>query len=295
MEEFDNDFEETFEEKKPYSLVTVGILLAAIVVIIVLCVLLWVFTHAGEDGVSNVTQQSDSEVLNPSENAEMESNEEEPSVDLSMEDPSVEENPSADELIESSVEESGVENTEEVTEEQEPSFVGEGMLFLEVSESVTAKDVTNLRSNPSTADSENIVAQLKNGETITRTGLNRDTGWSCLEYNGQIVYAVSQYLTTDLSYVPPVVPSDPNRITTLDGRVIIFEDIDDYVTPKLYVNLRTEPSTSQGQATAKCQITSDTAVHRTGHSADSGWSRVEYNGEILYVVSSMVVSAEAPQ
>ena len=171
---------------------------------------------------------------------------------------------------------------------QEPISGNESMSFQEVSDSVTAKDVTNLRSVPSTEDAENVVGQLKNGESLARTGVNHDTGWSRLNLNGETVYAVTRFLTTDLSYKTPVTPSNPNRVSTLDGRVIIFTDCDDRVTPKEYVNLRTEPSTSEGQSTVKCQVNNGESMHRTGYSADSGWSRVEYNGEVLYVVTSLV-------
>lgn len=171
---------------------------------------------------------------------------------------------------------------------QEPVSGNASMSFQEVSDSVTAKDVTNLRSVPSTEDAENVVGQLKNGESLARTGVNSDTGWSRLSLNGETVYAVTQFLTTDLSYKTPVTPSNPNRVSTLDGRVIIFTDCDDHVTPKEYVNLRTEPSTSEGQSTVKCQVNNGESMHRTGYSTDSGWSRVEYNGEVLYVVTSLV-------
>lgn len=39
-----------------------------------------------------------------------------------------------------------------------------------------------------------VVASLKNGEVVTRTGINRDVGWSRVEYNGQTLYCVSSYL-----------------------------------------------------------------------------------------------------
>lgn len=176
---------------------------------------------------------------------------------------------------------------------QEPVSGTTSMSFQEVSDSVTAKDVTNLRSAPSTEDEENVVGQLNNGETLARTGVNEDTGWSRLTYNGETVYAVTQYLTTDLGYKPPVTAANPNRVSTLDGRVIIFVDSDDYVTPKEYVNLRTEPSTSEGDSTVRCQVSNGETLHRTGYSPDSGWSRVEYNGESLYVVSSFVQGVAA--
>ena len=51
------------------------------------------------------------------------------------------------------------------------------MTFGDVNETVTAKDVINLRSTPYTGDEGNVVGQLKNGETLVRTGRNDSTGW----------------------------------------------------------------------------------------------------------------------
>ena len=51
------------------------------------------------------------------------------------------------------------------------------MTFGDVNETVTAKDVSNLRSTPYTGDEGNVVGQLKNGETLVRTGRNDSTGW----------------------------------------------------------------------------------------------------------------------
>ena len=172
---------------------------------------------------------------------------------------------------------------------------GNAMTFGDVNETVTAKDVINLRSTPYTGDEGNVVGQLKNGETLVRTGRNDSTGWSRLDYNGQTVYAVSAYLTTDLAYTKPTAPVNSNRVSTQDGRVIVFVDCDDYITPKDLINLRTEPSTSEGESTVRTQVRNGTNLHRTGYSEASGWSRVEYNGEILYAVTSYVVSGTAPE
>lgn len=169
------------------------------------------------------------------------------------------------------------------------------MTFGDVNENVTAKDVINLRSTPYTGDEANVVGQLKNGETLIRTGRNDSTGWSRLEYNGQTVYAVSAYLTTDLAYKTPAKPTYPNRVSTQDGRVIVFTDCDDYITPKELINLRTEPSTSEGESTVRTQVQNGTSLHRTGYSEGAGWSRVEYNGEVLYAVTNYVISGTAPE
>ena len=187
---------------------------------------------------------------------------------------------------------SSAAGTGSVPDVPEPQDGNGTMSFESVSESVTPKDVVNLRSVPSTAEESSIVTQVKNGEVLSRVGINPDTGWSAIDFDGRTLYAVTQYLTTDLSYKTPVTPTDPNRISTLSGRVIIFSDCDDQVTPKEYVNLRTEPSTTEGEATVSCQVSKGENLHRTGISPDSGWSRVEYNGQILYVVSSLLQAAQ---
>ncbi len=320
-EDYGQEYEEDTEEKLP-PLATAGIFLGLVVLAAIICAILWNVTHREEDTDMHANATETVQEESVEETIEEVVIEEEPATSEEGGDEMTGDESSG--AVADGAGMTGDESSGAVTDgagmtgegvadaedlgkdtagdlqvegasEQEPISGTESMRFVEASDTMTAKDVTNLRSVPSTLDSENIVAQLLNGETITRTGLNDDTGWSRLEYNGQTVYAVTRYLTTDLSYKPPVAPSDPNRITTQEGRVILFANIDDYVTPKEYVNLRTEPSTFQGQATAKCQISNGTVVHRTGYSADSGWSRVEYNGEVLYVVSSMVNNAAAPE
>ena len=313
-----DDFE---EEDRPHPAVIAGVCVGLIALAAVICAILWSVTHREQGkeqpvyatetledttelgeamSEAQVDRSERGEAMSETQVDRSESGEAMPEtqVDKSesgevmsetgMNEPeTAEKMPAETETADVELAESGAVQ-EGFVEEQEPISGNESMSFTEVADTVTAKDVTNLRSVPSTADSENVVAQLLNGETLSRTGVNDTTGWSRLDYNGQTVYAVSGYLTTDLTYKTPAAPSDPNRINTQDGRVIIFQACDDYVTPKEYVNLRIEPSTSQGETTAKCQISNGTVVHRTGHSPDSGWSRVEYNGEVLYVVSSMV-------
>jgi GH25 family lysozyme M1 (1,4-beta-N-acetylmuramidase) len=72
--------------------------------------------------------------------------------------------------------------------------VESGMQFTEVNETVTCKDVLNLRDRPSQGEGSVVIAQIKNGETVTRTGYNSTTGWSRVVYNGQTLYCVSSYL-----------------------------------------------------------------------------------------------------
>lgn len=212
------------------------------------------------------------------------------------------------------------------------------MEFNEVEDTVTALDMTNLRSVPSTQKNETILYQLHNGENAKRTGINDATGWSRLEYDGVVVYAVTRYLkkvekestsNTNTSTTPEqstdaidtaetanveevgtpenssseteatqsstsqeTSTANKNEVTTYDGRVVYFTDIDDTVSPKYEVNLRGEPSTSQGNATIHFRLPYGENVHRTGISEEMGWSRVEYNGEILYLVTNYIYVVE---
>lgn len=150
--------------------------------------------------------------------------------------------------------------------------------FKEVDETVTSKDVTNLRDIPSQGEDSLVLAQLKNGETARRTAVS-DSGWSRLEIDGQIYYAVSNYLTTDTSYKTPVAEPD-------DGIATEFTKVNEQVTPKIEVNLRKLPSVTREDATVVATAYAGEVFTRTGVNTDHGWSRVEYNGQTLYCVSS---------
>lgn len=164
------------------------------------------------------------------------------------------------------------------------------MVFEALDEEVTAKDAAIIRTIPNTEGITTVAGQLRNGQVLKRIGINKETGWSKVIYNGQEGYAVSYYLTTDKNYVAMEATDPDNRVTTADGYVILFRDCDEQVTVAGHdsVNLRTEPSTSQGKATISAQLQTGLTARRTGISIDSGWSRVEFNGLVLYVVTQFV-------
>ncbi len=156
-----------------------------------------------------------------------------------------------------------------------------GMTFTPVKENVTAKEATNLRDLPSQGDDSTVMLTLQNGQIATRIGIC-DKGWSKLEYEGQTYYAISNYLTTDLTVKPQeVIPED-------DGIKTVFTACNEAVTPKIEVNLRALPSVTNPDAVVVATIKAGEVVTRTGINTDVGWSRVEYNGQTLYCVSSYV-------
>lgn len=153
--------------------------------------------------------------------------------------------------------------------------------FTEVNETVTAKEVTNLRTVPSTSDPDTIAEVLKNGDMAKRIGIG-DNGWSKVTYNGKTLYAVSSYLTADLTAKAPT--PTPAQIPTGPS----FEKVNEQVTAKDKTNLRSEPNSQSADTVAAVLKYGDVAT-RTGIS-DNGWSRVEYDDETLYAVSSYLTT-----
>ena len=158
------------------------------------------------------------------------------------------------------------------------------MDFKTVEEKVTAKDKTNLRDKPSQGSDSKVIATLENGEYALRTGIS-SSGWSRVEVEGVIYYAVSSYLTTDLNYKPAQEEPD-------DGIETEFRTIEDRVTAKEIVNLRNIPSVTSEDSVVVAQLKNGEVVTRTGINNEMGWSRVDYNGKTLYCISSYLKNVE---
>ena len=164
-----------------------------------------------------------------------------------------------------------------------------GHSFTVVSEIVTAKEVTNLRNIPSQGKDSVVMHALQNGQVAERTGIS-SSGWSRVIYNGEIYYAVSSLLTTDLTVKPQPTPQVSTTQPTIpepdDGIKTEFTPCDDMVSPKIEVNLRDIPSVTDGKVVATLPY--GEVVRRTGINEDMGWARVEYNGQTLYCVNSYI-------
>lgn len=154
-----------------------------------------------------------------------------------------------------------------------------GIVFTEVNETVTAKQETNLRSEPSTLNDGTVVCKLVHGDTATRTGIGHN-GWSRVIYNGQTLYAVSNYLTTDMN--------DTGQQAPPQGPV--YTPVSEQVTAKIETNLRTEPSTASEDTVVAVLHNGDVLI-RTAI-GDNGWSQLDYNGQTVYAVSSYLTLAQ---
>ncbi|WP_160561734.1 GH25 family lysozyme [Parablautia muri] len=154
-----------------------------------------------------------------------------------------------------------------------------GIIFTEVNETVTAKQETNLRSEPSTLSDETIVGKLVHGDTAVRTGIGHN-GWSRLTYNGQTLYAVTSYLTTNME--------DTGQQAPPQGPV--YTPVNEQVTAKMETNLRSEPGTGR-EDTIVGLLHNGEVLTRVGV-GDNGWSQLEFNGQIVYAVSSYLTAAQ---
>lgn len=183
----------------------------------------------------------------------------------------------------------GTETAKNTEERETASADVEALMnFTEVNETVTAKSSTNLRDKPSQGDDSTVMVTLQNGQTATRTGIS-DSGWSRVVYEGGTYYAVSSYLTTDLS-----APAQVTQQETADtsGFKTKFTDCNEVVTAKDIVNLRNKPSVTDEDSVVVATLSNGETAVRTGYNAEYGWSRVEYNGQVLYCVSSYLKVVE---
>lgn len=181
----------------------------------------------------------------------------------------------------------GVSGTGENAADAQTSQAG-GLTFRAVNEAVTARDKVNLRNQPST-ETGKIVGTLSYGEAVVRTGISgsSDTGWSRLEVNGQVVYASSRLLATSMDYKEKEKPTPENpeagmRFVAASGTVKAKSG---------ETNLRTLPTTNEPSAVV-AQLTGDATAQRIAVETDKGWTKLSYNGQIVYAVSSYLTVTE---
>lgn len=176
-------------------------------------------------------------------------------------------------------------------EEYLPSENGIQTQFVAVNQLVTAKNMVNLRKLPSVEHEDAVILeQLHNGDIATCVGVS-DNGWSKLSYKGVTCYAVTSYLAevTDASAVPDQGTLETEPTESIDRQLEIqtqFEFVDDKVTAKKAVNLRSLPSVEDPRCVIVAQLDNGVVIPRTGINHDLGWSRVDYNGQPLYCITS---------
>ena len=182
-------------------------------------------------------------------------------------------------------------------EEYLPSEHGIQTQFVGMNQLVTAKQRVNLRKLPSVEHEDAVILdELENGEIATCVGVS-DNGWSKLLYKGITCYAVTSYLTevTDASAVPDEGSLETKPTENIQQQIDIqtqFEFVEDKVTAKKAVNLRSLPSTEDPRCVIVAQLDNGVVIRRTGINRDLGWSRVDYNGQPLYCITSYLKVVE---
>ena len=154
-----------------------------------------------------------------------------------------------------------------------------GMTFRDVSEAVTARDQVNLRDQPSTVTG-NVVGSLSYGQAVVRTGIS-DTGWSRLEVNGQVVYASSRLLATSMDYKEQEKITDENP----EAGMHFMAASGIMMAKGGQTNLRTLPTTN-APSQVVAQLTGEATAERIAEDKDRGWTKLIYNGQTVYAVSS---------
>ncbi len=151
----------------------------------------------------------------------------------------------------------------------------ENQTFSLLSQQMTAKQVVNLRSAPST-ESE-ILGQLEQGQWLLCTGKS-NLGWARLELNGRSVYAIYSYLSTELG-----------KDSGGEAAPHSFQSVREEVTAKEEVNLRAAPSED---AEIVGKLVHGEILIRTGL-GDRGWDRLQYGEQTVYAVHSFLKVPDA--
>ncbi len=175
----------------------------------------------------------------------------------------------------------GEEEVSSPEPEEDPDGDGIKTQFNPVATLVTAKEVVNLRKLPSaTREDATVLFQLKNGEVAKCVGVS-DNGWSKLEYKGETCYAVSSYLTEAYEALAE------DQVNEADVGMA-FKEVNDYVTAKKEVNLRTRPTTNNKDSEVLVKLSNGEVLARTGINKEMGWSRVVYYGRVLYCSTGLL-------
>ncbi|MBQ6696115.1 MAG: hypothetical protein IJN16_05365 [Lachnospiraceae bacterium] len=171
MKSNNGDYFDEYLKNPAYIAMGGGVFL---LIVVLFCFIVWNATHDGNNDLV-VNNQTENSVELPSMGESVEDVVELPPEPVATPEPDVEK-----------------ESIEELLAEGSND---QGVVFTEVEDFVTAVEVTNLRSEPSTAQGVNtVVAKLRNGVNVRRVGINEEVGWSKVIYNDQVLYASTAYL-----------------------------------------------------------------------------------------------------
>lgn len=156
----------------------------------------------------------------------------------------------------------------------------------EINETVYTTTAVNIRKAASTASE--ILGLAEAGSKFTRT--MESGAWSRIKYDGQDAYIKSEFLTTtapEPAQEPAQEPAEepePEKPAVSDGVTEWY----DAVWATTTVNIRSGAGTSYSWLG---MLYAGDSIERTGKT-DSGWSRVNYNGQTAYINSDYLTTEE---
>lgn len=241
--------------------------LALIVVIIVIAVVLVIKMNApANDDNANPTQQS--QTFNESNNGTIVIDPNSQSTAAPVADDVTDPEPTAEpEATPEAEEEEDPEPTAEPTPVPTEAPEEKDFVVSEMNDTVYITGSTvNLREGPGT-DYDVVTTQAK-GTQLKRTGVT-DNGWSQVEYDGEECYISSTYVSNNK---PPVEVSEKS----------------DTVVVTTTANIRKGPGTEHDVVVV---ANANVELKRTGVT-DNGWSRVEYEGQEVYIFNDLIKEKE---
>ena len=95
-----------------------------------------------------------------------------------------------------------------------------------------------------------------------------------------------EIIAVDGTPISQIQPEEDNGFKTK------FTPCNEKIAPKEKVNLRNKPSVTDADSVVVVSLEAGQTATRTGINTDVGWSRIEYNGQVLYCVSSYIYVVE---
>lgn len=147
--------------------------------------------------------------------------------------------------------------------------------YTDVNETVVITE-SNVNFRKEASTKSGTYGLLQTGTKLTRTAIG-DNGWSKVTYNGKNGYVSSQYLK-----------KESDNTTTTTNQDVKFKDVNEKMYASQNCNLRKSWSTDSDKVG---YLNKGQEVTRNGV-ADNGWSRINYNGQVVYVATRLLTSTK---
>lgn len=153
----------------------------------------------------------------------------------------------------------------------------------EVSVTIYAMGVVNLRSEANRSDDSNVLAKTTIGQSLSATA--KDEDWYKVSYNNQEAYISADFVTTNKAEATFV--SCTETVLKVKQEIVNQNASTDY-DKYCKVNVRTDPVVDSATETKHVLIYSDTAngeLKLVGKNETGSWWKVTYKDNTYYIAS----------